>query len=253
MRIPGRGRPAGKALCAALLAQARWLQSAAAADEPPPEEPKRPWSAEVGLGILLTSGNTRNTNINGTANLGYENEKWREAGRLELTRNRSDGVDTAERYFAQAKTDYKFDPNNYAFLLLSYEDDRFSGYDYQAVESIGYGRSVLKGPAVKLDLEAGVGDRQSRQSDTKEEQSEGLLHLAGIFDWTISEQATFREELSSDIGQDVTVTSSLTSLTTQVAGNLAAKLTFRVRSISDVPPDVDKTDTETTINLVYKF
>lgn len=253
MQIAGRVSPTAKALCAALLMQTCWLQPAAAADEPPPQEPKKPWSAEVGLGILLTSGNTRNTNINGTANLGYEKDHWREAGRLEVTRNRSDGEDTAERYFAQWKTDYKFDPDNYVFLLLSYEDDRFSGYDYQAVESIGYGRSVLKGPSVKLDLEAGVGDRQSRLSDTKEEESEGLLHFASIFDWTISEQATFREELSSDIGEDLTVTSSLTSLTTQVAGDLAAKLTFRVRHISDVPPDVDKTDTETTVNLVYKF
>jgi putative salt-induced outer membrane protein YdiY len=238
---------------AALLMQACWLQPAAAADEPPPEAPQKPWNAEVGVGILLTSGNTENKNLNGTANLGYEVKQWRETARLEVTRNRSDGVDTAERYFAQSKTDYKFDPDNYAFLLLNYEDDRFSGYDYQATESIGYGRSVLKGPSVKLDLETGVGSRQSKPIDTDETQSEGFIHLAGIFDWTISEQATFREELSSDIGEDLTVTSSLTALTTQIVGNLAAKLAVRVRNISEVPPGIEKTDTETTVNLVYKF
>lgn len=214
---------------------------------------EKPFGAEVGLGLMITSGNTDTESLNGTVRLGYLTTRWRHGVRFEAVRSSTDDVRTAERYLAAAKSDYRLDEANYLFVTVSYEDDRFSGYDFQASEAIGYGRTVLPGPRVHLDLEAGVGARQNRLEDSGETESEGMVRFAGTFAWNISENAAFTQELSTEVGEDLTVTNSVSALSTRIVGNLAAKLAYRVRYITEVPPDVEKRDTETTVNLVYTF
>lgn len=214
---------------------------------------EKPFAAEVGVGLMITSGNTDTESLNGTVQLGYLTTRWRHGLRLEAVRSTTDDVRTAERYLIAAKSDYLLDELNYLFVTVAYEDDRFSGYDYQASQAVGYGRKVLTGPRVHLDLEAGAGARQNRLDDSGERESEAMVRLAGAFSWAISENASFTQDLSTEIGEELTVTNSVTALSTRVVGNLAAKLAYRVRYITRVPPDVEKRDTETTANLVYTF
>ncbi|KAF0192935.1 MAG: hypothetical protein FD165_38 [Gammaproteobacteria bacterium] len=80
-----------------------------------------------------------------------------------------------------------------------------------------------------------------------------LARAAGNYVWKISDTTTFSEELTIDAGQDSTISKSVTGLKSQVAGNLATKLTLTIKNTSDVPPGVEKTDTETAVTLVYGF
>lgn len=218
-----------------------------------PEPPGKPWSAELGLGITMTSGNTDTSTVNGTGEVVYQVTQWRHSARAEALRSSAEGVETAERYLVTGKSDFRLDERNYLFGLLGYEDDRFSGYDYQANASVGYGRDLVQGPKVNANAELGVGARHNRLAETDESDTEGTIRVAAALSWNISEVATFGQQLDSTIGEDLTVTNSITSLSTQVVGNLAAKLSVHVRYISDVPEGVEKRDTKTTANLVYKF
>lgn len=218
-----------------------------------PEEPGKPLSAEVGLGIVNTSGNSDTSSINASGEVVYQKSQWRHSGRAEGFRATVDDEKTAERYLLTGKSDYHLDDRNYLFGLLTYEDDRFSGFDYQAGAAVGYGRDVLRGPTLNANVEAGVGVRYFELSDTGEEDSEGTVRLAGALSWNVSDTATVAQELNTTIGETMTVSNSITSLSTQVVGNLAAKVSLSVRHVSDVPPDVKKTDTTTTVNLVYKY
>ena len=136
--------------------------------------------------------------------------------------------------------------------MLSYEDDHFSGYDYQFSETIGYGFNAIKNDSLNLDLEAGVGARQSKL-DLGDSSSEGTLKGAANFDWKISESATFTQTLSVEAGEEITISRSVTALKLQIVGSLAAKLSYNVKHTSDVPPGFDKTDTESIVTLVYSF
>lgn len=229
------------------------LFAAAAAAQEVEVTEQKPFAAEVGLGLMFTSGNTDTESLNGNVRLGYLTPRWRHGLRLEAVRSSTDDVRTAERYLAAAKSDYRLDDANYLFVTVTYEDDRFSGYDYQASEAIGYGRRILTGPRLHLDLELGAGARQNKLDDTGESESEGMVRFAGAFSWEISDNASFTQDLSTEIGEELTVTNSVTSLSTRVVGNLAARLSYRVRYITVVPPGVEKRDTETTANLVYSF
>ncbi|HGX93410.1 MAG TPA: DUF481 domain-containing protein, partial [Candidatus Tenderia sp.] len=71
--------------------------------------------------------------------------------------------------------------------------------------------------------------------------------------WDVSKTSHFTQELVSDIGEDSTVTKSVTALKTQINGSLAMKLSYTLKNTSKVPTGKEKTDTETAVTLVYGF
>ncbi len=218
------------------------------------DAPELGWAAEVSAGLILTSGNTDTDSFAGKADVVNQREYWRHTGKAEMYTSSTEGEKTAERWLTSAKSDYKLGGGeNYVFAILQYEEDTFSGYDYQASETVGYGRNVIHRPDMKLDMEIGGGARQRKETVSQDNSNEAIVRGAANFHWLIRESVTFGEELTIESGDDATITTSFTSLTSQLVGNLAAKLGFRIKNTSDVPPGVEKTDTETTATLVYKF
>lgn len=210
------------------------------------------WAGSGEAGYVATSGNTETSNLTLKLGLTNEREKWRHNLALEGLKSEDDGDTTAERYLAAWQSDYKISEHDYLFGRLSYEDDKFSGYNYRITESIGYGRRVLDRNNMTLDLEAGPGLRQS-ELDNGDKENEAILRLAARYAWDITDHAKFTEELSSDIGEDATITKSVTALQADIVGNLAMKASFTIKNTSDVPAGIEKTDTETALTLVYGF
>jgi len=216
-------------------------------------EPDSTWKGEAELGFVNTTGNTQTRNIAARGKVVNDRDKWRHTLIAEALNNSEEGNITAERYFASGKSDYKLSEKSYGFGLLTYENDRFSGYDFRVTETLGYGRSVIKSDTLILDLEVGPGARQSKLSDTGDMQYEGLLHLAGNFEWKLSDTSKFTEDLSSDIGEKAIVTRSVTALKTQIVGDLSSKISYTARYSTKVPPDVKNLDTVAAVTLVYGF
>ena len=215
--------------------------------------PASTWKGDAELGILATNGNTKTKNITGKGKVVNDRDRWRHTFKLEILNNSESGTTTAERYAASGKSDLKLSEKSYVFGLLTYENDRFSGYDYRATETLGYGRNVIKRDSLTLDLEAGLGARQSKIGGSGEKQNEGLLHVAGNLGWKISDTSTFTEDLSSEMGEKSTVSKSVTALKTQIVGNLASKMSFTAQYTTKVPAGVTQLDTKTAVTLVYSF
>ena len=210
------------------------------------------WKGEGEFGYVSTSGNTDTANLKARLGLVNERDMWRHSAMLEALNTSDSDTTTAERYAASWQTDYKFSEFDYVFGRLHYETDKFSGYDYRISEILGYGRRVLHHDDMTLDLEAGPGARQSKL-ETGESENEMILRLAGRYAWQITEQSRFTQDLSFDIGEDATISRSVTAVQASIVGNLAMKLSYSVENVSDVPPGVKKTDTETAATLVYSF
>ena len=210
------------------------------------------WSGEAELGYLRTTGNTDTESLHAKGKVVNEREKWKHTATLEVTNKSDNDITTAKRWFLTGKSDYKLDEVSYLFGAVSYENDDFSGYDYQATEKVGYGYHVIRKENLKLDLEAGVGARQSKLN-TGASNSEAIVSGAGNLEWIISKTSIFSQELLVDIGDDNTVSRSVTSLKMQIVGSLSAKLSHTIKHNSDVPVGTDKTDTESVVTLVYSF
>ncbi|SFM97414.1 DUF481 domain-containing protein [Marinobacter pelagius] len=218
------------------------------------------WEGEAELGVLVTSGNSEEANVNGRLALIHEIEKWRNTGELSSKYSEAEGETTTEEYKATGQTDYKFAERQYWFLRGSYEDDRFSGYDFESTATTGYGHRVWEsGERSFLDLSAGAGYRYNRlnepNADRQNAEEEAIARLAGHFDYALSENSLFRQKLSTEIGLDDnnTVSESETSLQSTVVGNLSMKVAFRVKHVSEPPEGAERTDKETSLSLLYGF
>ncbi|MFO7993591.1 MAG: DUF481 domain-containing protein [Marinobacter sp.] len=218
------------------------------------------WEGEGELGVLVTSGNSEETDINSRLGLIHEVADWRNTGEFRSSFSESEDTTTTEKYKAELQTDYKFEGSQYVFLRGSYEDDRFSGYDFQSSLTAGYGNRLWqRGERSFLDLSAGGGYRFNKleepDNDGDRDEKEAIARLAGQFDYALSDSALFRQKLSTEVGLDEnnTVTESETSLQATVVGNLSMKAAYRVQHVSDEPEGSEATDTQVSLSLLYGF
>jgi len=249
-----------KIVIAATLAASTFIASSMAmAAEEKEKEKKSPWTSTAELGYVVTSGNSETSTINAKIDATHEKESWRHNVHAESfassTTDKTTNIETrsAERYQLSGKSDYKFNETDYAFALLNYDKDRFSGYQYQASVSLGYGRRLLNEKDMTFDAEVGPGMRTIKVDGAQDSESEGLLRLAIKYVWKVSDNSTFTEDLSSDFASDLTVTKSITALTANINSSLAMKLSLTTKNNSVVPAGSKKTDTETAVTLVYSF
>lgn len=227
-------------------------------DEPAaPDEPKSPWQSSVEAGIVRTTGNTETQNTSLKGDIVYEEGQWKYAGHGEAfgasqEDDTGKSVVSAERYLLSGKADYKISDLDYAFGLVQLQKDRFSGFEYEHVVALGYGRKLLKQPDMELDVEIGPGVRFFKV-DNGQSDEEALLRLAGKYWWAITDHSKFTQDLTIEIGEDLTTTTSVTGLQANINSSLAMKFTFTVKNKDEVPVNTEKTDTETALTLVYTF
>jgi len=219
---------------------------------------KSPWKSSVEMGFVNTTGNTETQTTSAKADTVYEVDKWRHTGHAEGYGNKSkdettgESVVSAERYELSGKSDYKFTEHDYAFGLVKLEKDHFSGFEYEHNVSAGYGRKVIKQSDMELDLEIGPGVRFFKVDNGKSD-SENLLRLAGDYWWAITDKSKFTQKLSTEIGENITTSKSVTGIKANINSALALKFTYTVRHKSEVPVGTKKTDTEAAMTLVYNF
>jgi putative salt-induced outer membrane protein len=227
--------------------------------EPPPQG----WSGSVAAGYVATSGNSDSSNANFKGTLQYDQDRWHHSALATAIGSSQDEDTSAEAYKAQLKSKYDVTEVIYAFGLLEYNSDRFSAYDYQLFEVAGLGWRVFRTGTQELNLEAGLGATQSRldQPDppalplTSDERDVNELvgRIGADYHWHISENAVFSETVATNIGSDNTYIESLTELKAGIIGDVALVLGYLVKHNTDVTPGTDKTDTQTSISLEYKF
>ena len=217
------------------------------------EEKKSPWETSAELGYVNTSGNTNTETLVFKFDTAYEIEKWKHQAHLEVLNAKTDDVTTADRKLATAQSDFKFTPRDYFFGLVSYEDDRFSGFEYQAKLNLGYGRKVLVLERHKLDAEIGPGYRNFKVDNASSSEDEALLRLAAKYKWLISDYSEFKQDFTAEFGEDQDEWKSVTALKSNINKTLAMKLSYTVRYLDVVPVGNENYDRETSVTLVYTF
>lgn len=212
-----------------------------------------PWSGEIAAGYLGTSGNSETRSLNAKVGLEYTQERWKNTFVGTALGSAEAAGSTAERYTAANKTDFNFSERDYVFVALEWEKDLFGGIRQRTSETVGYGRHVLTGPVHTLDLEAGLGARQTEENVTGLKDDDLIGRLAGKYVWAFSETGSFLQTVKVETGSTNTFTESVSELKLAIVGNLHAMLSYTIRNNSDVPAGTDKTDTFTAVNLAYSF
>ena len=210
------------------------------------------WSGSAELGASLSTGNSQTSSLNGQLKLKYESGPWSHRFKLSTLQAREDGNATANRTVGELSTRYAYDERNYAFDSLRASHDAFSGYSYQASVAAGLGRKFWVSERGELTAELGPGYRRSKIKNGQTENN--LIGRANAhLTYKISDTAKFEQSLTMLAGSANTELESETGLSVNVTKTVALKVAYTVQHNSHVPAGTKKTDTFTSVNLVYAF
>ena len=209
-------------------------------------------NASIALGYVGTSGNTETQTFNLEFLMAIDSEQWLHNIKFQALGATENDEAKAERYFLEDKSDYNLDEMQYLFVKGNYTDDRFSGFEYQAAVSAGYGRYLRKDDIITFQAFGGLGYRQNDVIGG-ESDGEAIVSLGESFSWQISDNAKLTQSLTSEAGSDLTVTRFEIGLETNIVDAITTKIAFQARNTSEVPVGTEKTDTQTSISLVYSF
>ncbi len=213
---------------------------------------EEPFVASIALGYVGTTGNTETTSFNTEVLATARTERWTHNFKFQGLGAQENDVTTAERYYLEEKSDYNIDERQYLFGLGTYTDDRFSGFEYQATLSAGYGRYLIRREGLSLQAFAGLGYRKNDIIGMGTE-GEGIVTFGESLAWALSANAALTQSFTSDVGEELTVSKFEIGLEANIIGSIATKLAFQARNTSEVPPGTENTDTLTSVSLVYKF
>lgn len=206
----------------------------------------------IALGYVGTSGNTDTSSFNMEILYTKRVARWTHSMKLQGLGSQENEITRAERYYFENKSDFALDDNQYLYGKGSYTDDRFSGFDFQASVSAGYGRYLVRRDNLSLEAFGGAGYRENHITDGVTE-GEVIFTLGQNLDWRISESARLVQSLNSEIGHELTVNRFEIGLESNIIDRIATKLAFQARNTSDVPEGNKNTDTQTSVSLVYSF
>lgn len=216
------------------------------------EEEESPWAGKAKLGYLATSGNTNNSNLNAGFAISYSTDDWKHSFETFAIHSTEDNATTAEAYEAGWKSERSLSGNNFLFGQLDWRKDRFSSYETQFSQTVGYGRRLIDSESHMLSVEIGAGTRQSRLIDGTDA-NETIIRGGLDYKWQLSETAAFTQGITIESGQENTYTESVSALSAQLVGNLALVASYTIKNNSDVLPLIEKTDTYTALSLEYIF
>jgi putative salt-induced outer membrane protein len=242
-------------LAAAVLAA---LSSASAANE---------WTGTAELGLALTRGNARSESLNGKLAFNAEDEAWKHSYYASVLRAKGevtgdfdgDGVPeerfelNANRYEVGASSALKMNEVSSWVAAARYENDDFAPFDSQMTFSLGYGHQFLASESTSLRTEIGPGYRRAKNASTGE--SEGNAIVRGLVEYKQQLTATTKlfNTLLVEAGEDNTFAQNDFGVAVAMNSSLALKAGLQVRHNSDVGPGIERTDSLTTINLVYNL
>jgi putative salt-induced outer membrane protein YdiY len=224
--------------------------------------PAKSWTTAAELGAITTSGNTKGTSVTGKIDSKQELTHWSNEYVLSAYFKEDEQTDnngikrsekSAERYFVSGKGGYKLDQDNATlFVFGSYTDDAFGAYTKYSLVSLGYGDRLYQDDTKTLDAEVGPGYFSGRTSDNRTENGL-MLRSAASLNWAFSDTAAFKQTLSVEAGSDNTRTAAESSISAKLNGKMQMKAAFLIQNDSDVPVGKKKTDTQTSLTLVYAF
>lgn len=230
------------------------------------QAPDSPWTGSGELGYASARGNSTSESFNGRLNLQYTHGDWIHGLDLfglrtsaEYQSQDEDGVtssrrqNTANRHTLGFNSAMQLGEHRQFTTALRLESDDFATYDWQQSASVGYGTRVMDGARTRLDVQVGPGFRRAHDTETNQTES-GLIgrgFVGLVFDLT--ENTELANTLLVESGKHNTFAQNELGVSVAMNSHLALKAGLQARHNSDVEEQRKKTDTLTTMNVVYKF
>ena len=242
--------------------------TARAQDAPAPEFTGDPtWASRGQLGFSKTSGNSDTTAANFLFRAAHTvGDEWKFLMGAEGLYGATHGETTAQAWDVHGQANYNLTPQLYWYGGLRYDDDRFSGFAYQAAVTTGIGHQFINTDDTKFTGQVGVGVRRLQPellvkdstggiiSSTKLDSTSDAVLDAGLnFEHSFNAATKLLASASVESGKDNTLTTARVSLQVKMTSVLALAARVQMTRNSQPPAGSVSTDTLSTLNLVYEM
>ena len=242
------------------------LSAVALADTGPigPGDPT--WAIRSVLGYSKTGGNTDNSAGNLLFRAAHVIGDWKLLFGFDGLYGSTRGETTAQAWDGFLQANYNITPRFYWYVGGRYDDDRFSGFAYQAALKSGVGYKIIDTDATKLTAQMGAGYRRLRPeilvkddigaviSRTEQpEQSDAIFDAGAAFEHDFNPSTKLLATVTVQSGRENTLTNAHLALQVKMTGRLALSAGYRLTDNSSPPPGTGRRDTLTTLGLVYEL
>ena len=224
------------------------------------QAPKSVWDgSNANFGLNISSGNTNTQDLNSALNLIYTKNRWTNNTGVQIQFGKDTGVLNKEKYLLQDQLNIGFDPSNINSMFANgtITVDKFSPYDYVYSGAAGYAHKIIHTTTVTLTGQFGPGYSVNKAADTKIKTTQFIFQTAANLEWKIRTWGIFTQSITADFGKLYNHYVSSSKFTNAITKHVAIQLAYDIDSYSHIPPTKDpntkKTDTTTSVNLVYNF
>jgi putative salt-induced outer membrane protein YdiY len=222
------------------------------------------FSLDGELGVIVSSGNTNAKSFRAGLKSEYENRHFFNQYLMELLYKETevevdDGYEdqiSAQRLYTYIQCDYKLaESNRRLFVYGDYENDKFTGYNYQASMALGWSQLSWKDDSSSFRYSIGPGYTLARlDSGERDDDVDGMIVRASAeYRYSWKSGAKLRQFLSTEAGDENTKSRFETSLSANLFDTLAMKLSVILNHNSNATEDASSFNSETSIALVYRF
>ena len=249
-----------------VLALSAVASVAAAADTAPIGPGDSTWAIRSVVGYTKTGGNTDNSAGNLLFHAAHVMGDWKLLFGVDGLYGSTRGETTAQAWSAYLQGNYNITPKFYWYLGGRYDDDRFSGFAYQAAVKSGVGYKFFDTDATKLTAQIGAGYRRLRPeilvkddiggviSRTEQpEQSDAILDAGIAFEHNFNKATKLLAAVTMQSGNENTLTNANVALQVKMTDRFALTAAYRLIDNSSPPPGSGRRDTLTTLGLVYEL
>lgn len=214
------------------------------------------WTGKGEAGAALASGNTDSKSANARITVAHQHDKWQESGSLAGNYASTDGVTTTKRWEVGLQERYDFSGRTFWYGGGRYEEDEFSGFNYQAVLSTGLGRKFIDEERTKFSGQIGVGYKSFEivgVPPAPDDQDSSVAGVASLdFTHQFNDATSVYDKFSTEVTSENNYLQNEIGLQVKMTGRLLLVLAYQVRHNTDPPAGFKKTDTLTTVNLAYE-
>ena len=220
------------------------------------------WTGKGEVGAAVTSGNTATQAANAKIEAVNTLDNWKHLLGLAGNYVSDETGTTGQRWEAREQSDYSYSERTFWFGGGRYEADRFSGFEHQASLTTGLGHRFIDSATTKLTGQIGAGYKFTETRDVID--AGGLVLFPGETDGTaiFTAGVDYEQQLTAttkvldrflmETGGDNTYLQNELSLQVRMTEVLALAVGYTVRHNTDPTAGFEKTDTLTTLNLVYE-
>ena len=221
------------------------------------------WTAKGEAGLVSARGNTHTDSANAKFDIADELEKWKHAFGFSGVYAADEVGATAQRWEVHEQSDYKYSARTFGFESIRYEDDRFSGFQYQSTFALGVGHHFIATEKTKLDAQIGAGYKVFETRDALaddgitvipgERKSQAVAQAGVTFERVLTPTTKITDKFLTEAGSDNTSVQNELSLQVKINNSFALAAGYSVHYNTDPPGNFKTTDTLMTLNLVYEL